>query len=118
MIEVRGDGDDLAVLVSGKEIEILDVDEDHISAECKLTELTGEQAQPFPIRLDLQIQSENGFGTYFFHEVHLSEVPDGVALSFHCHTPNKYWEGQYGLATYLAAIREEVGHRENWNVVQ
>lgn len=118
MIEVKGDGEDLAVLVSGKAIEIIDADEDHISAECKLADLSSEQAQPFPNGLDLQIQSENGFGTYFFHEAHLSEAPGGVSVSFHCHTPNKYWEGQYGLATYLAAIGEEVGRHENWNVVR
>jgi Restriction endonuclease len=118
MIEVRGDDDDLGVFIAGKEVEILDADDDHVSAECKLADLAGEQAQPFPNRLDVQIQSENGFGTYFFHEAHLSDAPDGVALSFRCHTPNKYWEGQYGLATYLGAIRDEVGHRDNWKVVE
>jgi hypothetical protein len=118
MIEVRGDSDDLAVLISGTEASILDADEDHILAECKLSDLAGEQAQTLPRGLDLKIHSEDGFETYLFHEVHLSEAPDGMALSFHCHTPNKYWEGQYGLATYLAAIRDEVGHYNNWVVVQ
>lgn len=118
MIEVRGENDDPAVLISGKEVEILDADEDHILAECKLPDLAGEQAQPFPNALDLQIQSEDGFGTFFFHELHLAGSADGVALSFRCHTPNKYWEGQYGLATYIAAIRDAVIHHENWKVAE
>jgi hypothetical protein len=118
MIEVRGKGNEMAVAISSKEVEILDADEDHISAECSLSDLEGEHAQPLPAGLDLQIQSEDGFGTYFFHEAHLSEAPDGIALSFQCHTPNKYWEGQFGLATYLTAIRDEVSHRENWTLVQ
>jgi hypothetical protein len=118
MIELRVENDDLAVLISGKEAEILDADEDQILAECRLTDLAGEQAQHFPDRLVLQIQSEDGFGTYFFHELRLAGSPYGVALRFHCHTPNKYWEGQYGLATYIAAIRDGVSHHENWKVIQ
>ncbi len=72
MIEVRGEEDGLEVLISGNEAEILDGGEDHVLAECKLFDLAQEQAQPFPDGLDLQIQSEDGFGTYFFHEAHLS----------------------------------------------
>ena len=33
MIEVRGDNDDLAVLISGEEVEILDANEDQISVD-------------------------------------------------------------------------------------
>jgi hypothetical protein len=119
VIELRGENeDDLVVLISGKEVEILDEGEDFILAECKLADLTGKQSQPFPDGLDLQIQSEDGFGTYFFHEAHLSGAPDGTVLSFRCHTPNKYWEGQYGLATFLAAVRDEVALYENWTVAE
>lgn len=116
MIEVRGKEETLAVLISGREVEVLDGDGDHIAAECKLADLSGEPSQPLPDGLDLQIQSEDGFGTYLFHEVHLSRAPNGTLLSFRCHTPNKYWEGQYGLAVYLAAIRDEVDFRDNWTV--
>lgn len=118
MIEVRGEEDELEVLISGKGTEILDGDEDHILAECKLSDLADEQTQPLPEGLVLQIHSEDGFGTYFFHEAHLSGAPDGVVLGFRCHTPNKYWEGQYGLAVYLTAIRDEVEHHDNWNVTE
>jgi hypothetical protein len=118
MIEIRRDGDDLAVFVADKEVEVLDVDDEHVLAECSLDDLSSEQAQPFPDELALEIRSENGFGTFLFHEAHISTTADEVILGFHCHTPNKYWEGQYGLATYLAAIRDEVSHRENWKVEQ
>jgi hypothetical protein len=119
MIEVvRSDGGDLAVFIGKNEVEIQDADDEHVLAECNLDDLDGEQAQAFSSELDLEIRSENGFGTFLFHEAHLSATTDGVTLSFHCHTPNKYWEGQYGLATYLAAIRDEVSHRDNWKVVQ
>ncbi len=41
MVEVHGENDDLAVLISSKDVEILDADEDQISAECKLPDLAG-----------------------------------------------------------------------------
>ncbi len=41
-----------------------------------------------------------------------------MVLTFRCHTPNKYWEGQYGLAVYLASIRDELQHHENWKVTE
>jgi len=75
-----------------------------------------EQAQPIPTNLHIQIRSEDGFGTFFFHELLLLHDPDGIRLAFSSYTPNKYWEGQYGLATFLAAIRDQVEHHDNWNV--
>jgi hypothetical protein len=118
MIEIRRDGNHLAVFVADKEVEVLDVDDEHVLAECSLDDLSSEQAQPFPDELALRLRSENGFGTFLFHEAHISATADEVILGFQCHTPNKYWEGQYGLATYLAAIRDEVSHRDNWKVEQ
>lgn len=118
MIEVQRDSDDVLVQISGKEVDILDVGNDYILAECNLANLANEMAQPFPKGLILQVRSQDGFGTYLFHELELSADADGVELAFRCHTPNKYWEGQYGLATFLAAIRDQVGHHHNWMVSQ
>jgi hypothetical protein len=118
MIEVCGNDDDLAVLISDKEVEILDAGDGHILAQCGLSDLAHEQSQPLPKGLVLEIQSEDGFGTFFFHDLDLSEAPHGMTMAFRCHTPNKYWEGKFGLATFIAAIREQVGHHDNWKVTQ
>jgi hypothetical protein len=118
MIEVRGENDNLAVLISNKEIEILDVGEDHVLAQCSLSDLAHEQCQRLPDGLALEIHSEDGFGTFFFHEVELSEAPDGMIMAFRCHTPNKYWEGKFGLATFISSIREQIGHHDNWKITQ
>jgi len=115
-IEVGGENDNLTVLISGKEVEILDAGEDYILVECSLSDLAAEQSQLMPKGLVIEIHSEDGFGTYFFYEVHVSEAPDGVSVAFRCHTPNKYWEGQFGLATFIAAIREQAVHHDNWKV--
>ena len=106
------------MFIAERNIEILEAEDEHILAECTLEDLSEEQGQSFPVGLDLEIRSENGFGTFFFDELHVSGAADGLALAFRHHTPNKYWEGQYGLATYLAAIRDEVNHRENWKAVE
>jgi hypothetical protein len=118
MIEVQGDADDVSVLISSKEVEILDAGDDYVLAECDLADLETEAAQSFPVGLSLEIHSEDGFGTYFFHELLLTGGTDGVELAFRCHTPNKYWEGRFGLATFLAAIGDQVTHHDNWTVSQ
>ena len=116
MIEVQGEKDDLAVLISGKEAEIMDAGDDYILAECNLSDLANEQSQALPKGLELEIHSEDGFGTYFFYDIHLSEAPGGVAMAFRCHSPNKYWEGQFGLATFIAAIKDQIVHHDNWKI--
>ena len=79
----------------------------------------GERSSPaIPEGLTLQVRSEDGFGTYLFHDLNMSAAVDGVDLAFRCHTPNKYWEGQYGLATFLAAVRDQAPHFHNWTVSQ
>jgi hypothetical protein len=118
MIEVRGDNDALAVVISGKEVEILDGGEDYVLAQCSLSDLAYEQAQPLPEGLALEIHSEDGFGTFFFHDVELSGSGDCMTMAFRCHTPNKYWEGKFGLATFITAIREQVSHHDNWEVTE
>jgi hypothetical protein len=64
MIEVRGEDDDLAVLISNKDVEILDVGEGYILAQCDLSDLASEQSQPLPKGLALEVRSEDGFGTF------------------------------------------------------
>jgi Restriction endonuclease len=118
MIEVQRDTGEVSVLISGKEVEILDAGDDYVLAERDLAHLATEAAQPFPVGLSLEIHSEDGFGTYLFHELLLTGGTDGVELAFRCHTPNKYWEGQFGLATFLAAIRDQVEYHDNWTVSQ
>jgi hypothetical protein len=116
MLEVQRESDHVAVLISGKEVEVLDAGDDYVRAECDFGDLENEVAQPFPDGLTLELHSEDGFGTYIFHELSLSGDADGVELAFRCHTPNKFWEGQYGLATFLAAIRDQVPYHQNWTV--
>jgi hypothetical protein len=109
---VRDDDENIEEVVVGDlAAEILDANE-VVLATCELSQLKGVTFQDFPTDLVLQIDSSNGFDTYLFHELELG-VDDGEAwIKFICHHPNKYWEGRWGLATLLAAIRDEVSHYE------
>ena len=118
MIEIERTDDDIKALISGKVFEITDASDDFILVECDFADLANEAAQPLPEGLVIEIRSEDGFGTYFFHELELTGETHGVALAFRCHTPNKYWEGKFGLATFLAAMRDQAGHHDNWEVTQ
>ncbi|MGD0220989.1 MAG: hypothetical protein ABSF71_01520 [Terriglobia bacterium] len=118
MIKVKQENGELTVLIGGNEAEITAAGEDYILAECSLSDLAKERSQALPKGLELEIHSEDGFGTYFFYDVRLSEAPSGVAMAFRCHTPNKYWEGQFGLATFIAAIRDQAVYHHNWKVTE
>lgn len=118
MIEVHRENENEAVLIGGKDAEILDAGDDYILAQCDLADLADESAQALPGDLTIQIHSVDGFGTFLFHELGLAADEKGLALSFKCHTPNKYWEGQFGLATFLAAIRDQATHHDNWKITQ
>ena len=114
MIKLTIDGEEALVEIAGKELEILDAADDYVLAECDLGDLAKETAASFPEALQLEIHSEDGFGTYFFYDLRLSHDPAGVALEFRCHTPNKYWEGRFGLATFIGAMKTKLLIMRTW----
>jgi len=110
MIEVKREDGELSVIVSEREIEVHDVDDSTIMAECNLCELKDELTTAFPHGLTIQVHSEDGFGTFLFHSLFISQEGDGIGFRFACHHPNKYWEGRFGLATLLDAIAKQTSH--------
>src|SRR5436853_3779389 len=77
MIEVQNP---ISVTVSGHRVSILASGDDSVVAECNLEDLIDEAVQPFPDLLTLEIRSQDGFGTYLFHELELTSKANGV----HC----------------------------------
>lgn len=116
MPEIIRYDDDIEVTINGKSLDIFDATDDYVLAECDLSDIDGETAKKWPNELVLKIHSENGFGTYFFYELNLVSSEDSVALDFICHTPNKYWEGHYGLAVFIQALSDQVEYSENLDV--
>ncbi len=116
MPKIVQEDNELDVYIGGKSIDVLDASEDYVLAECQLADLCGECAVEWPKELILKIHSEDGFGTYFFHELDIVATDDSVALDFICHTPNKYWEGHYGLAAFIHALSNQVAFSDNLDV--
>lgn len=114
---IREDDELIEVTISGKAIDIEDAGEDYVFAECSIEDLKNEVAGDWPEELTLHIHSENGFGTYFFYELHVGSDKGNVILDFVCHTPNKYWEGHYGLAAFIHALLNQVEYADNLEVI-
>ena len=92
------------------ELEIIDVDErGHITAECDHVALSQASLDAFPECLSVRVHSSDGFGTFLFHEAEICKEDSGkVVANYICHQPNKYWEGKWGLSTFLVAIKDQV----------
>lgn len=100
-------------------IEPLDVTEGgHATIECDLAKLNECNPAGIPERLNLRLHSSDGFGTYFFHEMEISRENDKIHAYYIAHTPNKYWEGRFGLATFIQAIQQQAKNYDSLTVVQ
>jgi len=96
-------------LLGDTELETIDIREDgRVIAECEHAALSTASFEAFPEALTVQVHSSDGFGTFLFHEAEIYRDTNGQLIAEHiCHQPNKYWEGTWGLATFLRAIRDQ-----------
>ncbi|MYE50679.1 MAG: restriction endonuclease [Gammaproteobacteria bacterium] len=103
-------GDDPSAFLGQTELEVMDVGEDgHVFAECDYAALAVASLERFPEGLSVRIHSSDGFGTFLFHEAVIFRGDSGELLAdFMCVQPNKYWEGSWGLSTFLGAIKDQV----------
>lgn len=102
--------DSRSAFAGDTELEIIDVDErGHITAECDHVALYQASLGAFPESLSVRVHSSDGFGTFLFHEAEICKDDGGnVVANYICHQPNKYWEGKWGLSTFLVAIKDQV----------
>ena len=102
--------EDPAILLGDTALEVVDIDEDGlVIAECDYVALALASLDAFPDRLCLKVHSSDGFGTFLFHEAEISKGNNGELIAeYMCIQPNKYWEGIWGLATFLGAIRDQI----------
>jgi hypothetical protein len=61
-----------------------------------------------PDALVLRVHSEDGFGTFLFHEAALYRDSSRLIGEYICHQPNEYWEATWGLAKFLNTIKTQV----------
>ncbi len=91
--------------------------EPHLMLEIDIQELMTMTFSPVSFLNDLIIQthSPDGFGTFLFHELEFYKTEDKIEIVFGCRQPNKYWEGQYGLTTFLVALADVVKDSIHFN---
>jgi hypothetical protein len=92
------------------ELEVIDVHEDgNVIVECDHGTLANASLEAFPDALTVHIHSPDGFGAFLFHEAKIYRDDVGQLVAEHiCHQPNKYWEGTWGLAALLGAIKDQL----------
>lgn len=102
--------DDTADAALGDDpLDVIDTEGEKVSAECEFAALATATLSDFPAELQVRVQSSDGFGTFLFYEMETYKSDDGRLVSCYIsHQPNKYWEGKWGLATFLRAISEQV----------
>ena len=107
---VDGCGDSHAVFLGDTELEVMDIGEDgRVFAECDHAALANSSLEGFPDALSVKIHSSDGFGTFLFHEAEIFRADSGeLMVNCVCIQPNKHWEGNWGLATFLGAIKDQV----------
>ena len=117
MFVLDNSGDCRRVFVGDAELEIVDVDQlGHVTAECDYVALSEASLDAFPDLFSIHVHSSDGFGTFLFHEAEIFKEDDGkIVANYICHQPNKFWEGTWGLSTFLVAIKDQVPF---WNDVR
>lgn len=62
----------------------------------------------YPMNLTIDINNETGFDTYLFRKLSISKSNDFMNFDFECRQPNIYWEGTWGLSTFLASLSDSI----------
>ena len=104
--------------IDNKNFVVTERDEETILLEPELIEVQSLNftIADYPKNLSIEIHHESGFDTYLFHEVHLSKYINVIQISFLCLQPNKYWEGNWGLSTFLATLSDVIKETEDLRV--
>ena len=110
MFVLDNSGDCRRAFVGDVELEIIDVDElGHVTAECDYLAISEASFDAFPELFSIHVHSSDGFGTFLFHEAEIFKEDGGkIVANYICHQPNKYWEGTWGLSTFIVAIKDQV----------
>ncbi len=95
---------------------ILDCGDDYILVGSSLHELDDLKPNNLHELVTIQIHNETGFNTYLFYEIEIFLKDKIPFVSFICHQPNKYWEGSWGLRTFINGITDTIKYYPQWVV--
>ena len=105
------------VTVTGIEISLPKSEEDFVWVEYDFEDLRKVNVQSFPRQVVMAVNSDDGFGTDLFHEIEVYGGKEGVFIEFRCNFYNKFWEGFFGLTTYIKSIYDQIMSQNDFKVV-
>lgn len=117
MIRIIESEDERRLIINEKDIEIMDADDDFALATCDLDDLDEVSSGSVPAKLLLEVHNNDCFGTRLFYQVIIFADDEVTALDFRCLILNKYWEGFYGLGTFIDEIHEQARNSNIFEVV-
>lgn len=101
--------DSETVDINGQTFDIEDYDGNfHCEIDLPILSKIDFKISEFADDIVVKTHSEDGFGSYLFHELEFSKSDNLIVFAFICHQPNKHWEGQWGLSTMLSTLADIV----------
>ncbi len=99
--------------IDGHEFEIFEIEVEgkkSIICETDLKSLANINISvaDFPEGLSIELKNKTGFDTFLFYDLVISKNKSLIIFDFECRQPNKYWEGKWGLSTFLATLSDTV----------
>lgn len=110
-------GEEVSVEINGDEVEVICYEDNYILVECEYMDIKDLVVDKIPEELRIQVRDSNGFETFLFYEAEISVNSKEAFVEYKCHEYNKYWEGKWGLSSFLSTVRDEVPNFENIEVV-
>ena len=99
------------LIIDGKEFEIIDMD--FINGQSIICETDAKSLydifftiSDFPLSLTFNVESKTGFDTFLFYKLSIIRNDSSLYFDFKCSQPNKYWESNWGLSTFLTALSD------------
>ncbi len=81
----------------------------NIEPELRHLHKTNFCLENYPDKLHFEVNDSEGFGTFFFYELEFGKSKEGdLYFLFRSSQPNKYWEGKWGLSTFLSALNNVI----------
>jgi hypothetical protein len=105
------------VEIAGKRIKLPEYEEDFKWVELDIDDLRKIDIPSFPRQIVVVVNSEDGFGTEVFNTVEVYAAEKGIDIEFQCNINNKYWEGVFGLSTFIKALRDQLTYCNNYDII-
>lgn len=107
------DIDNYQIIIDNKnfdfDVETFDDDESiYVEAELRNLQKTNFCIQEFQDKLLFEVNDSEGFGTFFFYDLEFGKSKGDLYFLFKSSQPNKYWEGKWGLSTFLGALNDVI----------